>query len=455
MNIIIVGGGVVGISLAENLLPFNHHITMIERDKDRCEYISDRFDVGVVNGAGSDPNALKRAEIGAADILIAVTPSDETNLLVCNFAMQEGVQKRIARIKTDIYTALDEISLERLGVTHVIEPEQEMVKSIMQYIELPGVTETANFQSNNIYIRGYRITEDMPIANKTLFEIRKMAKGSPLLIVVIVRQGRSLPPIGDQVIMSGDRIVAIMPRDSFPAFQSLLNRKTPKLTKVIVSGNTIAAVLLTRNLKPLCETILLADPDLEHSKTAASALDGVDVFHGDCTDSEFLQELYISNADFFIAAGTDSEDNIMSCLLAKEEGAKNTIAIRYDRRYSELFNALGIDHIVNPQDITLNIIIEKIHRIPIGTYLKLKTADIEIVRCKTDDHSSVIGKTLKEHETLFKRNIIIGCIIRDDEVIIPGGDTVIKEGDEMIIFCNKRHVDLAYRLFDPGKKLDT
>ncbi|MFH1996695.1 MAG: Trk system potassium transporter TrkA [Candidatus Omnitrophota bacterium] len=454
MNIIIVGGGVVGINLAEILLQTRHHITIIEQDKSRGEYISDRFDVSVVNGIGSDPSILKKAEIDKADILIAVTPSDETNLLVCNFAMQEGVEKRIARIRSDIYTTLDEINLEKLGVTHIIEPEREMVKSIMQYVELPGVTETANFQSDNIYIRGYRITGDMPVANKTLFEIRQIAKNSPLLIVVIVREGKSLPPIGSQTILPGDRIVAIMPRDSFAAFRSLLNRKASKLGKIVVSGNTIAAIQLTRSLKPFCGTIVLADSDLEHSKLAASELNGIDVFHGDCTDSEFLQELYIQNTDFFIAAGSDSEDNIMACLLAKEEGAKNTIAIRYDTRYAKLFRKMGINHVINPHDITLNMIIEKIRKIPIGTYLSLKTADVEIVRCKTDDQSTLIGKPLREHGNVFEKNIIIGCIIRSDEVIIPGGDTVINEGDEIMVFCNSKYVDLAHSLFDPGKKLD-
>ena len=131
-----------------------------------------KLDIFVVMGKGSCPATLESAGITSADMLIAVTPSDETNLLACNFAMQNGVKKRIARVKSDMYTGASCIDLKKLGVTNVIEPEREVVRKILQYVELPGVVETANFQSDNIYLRGYRVTEDMPIAYKTLVEIK-------------------------------------------------------------------------------------------------------------------------------------------------------------------------------------------------------------------------------------------------------------------------------------------
>jgi len=444
MNIIIVGGGTIGFSLAEHLSRLNHHISIIEHNKARCDYIRTN------DGKGSSPDVLYNAGIESADIIIAVTPSDETNLLVCNFAMQHNVEKRIARIKSDIYTQnLKDISLERAGVTHLIEPELEVVKRILQYVELPGVIETANFQHDNIYLRGYHITEDMPLAYKTLIEINQMGKASPMLIVVIVREGKSLPPTGNQRIIPGDKIVAIMPKTSFPTFRTLLNRKATKLKRIVISGNTLTAIHLTKALKPFCEKIFLTDPDLAHGSIAASTLDGIEVFHGDTRNSDVLKELHIEHADCFIAAGMDSEDNIMSCLLAKEEGAKMVIAIREDTRYTNLFNSLGIDQIVNPQDITLNIIIEKIQKVPIGTYLKLKTADIEIIRCKVKKNSTVVDSPIRQLKLFSQKNIIIGCIIRTDTVIIPWGDTVFEKDDEVMIICDKQHTGLVNKLFNP------
>ena len=451
MNILIIGAGTVGFSLAQRLLRLKHHITVIEQNEDLCNEINSKLDVFTITGLGNSPSLLKKAEIDTMDMVIAVTPSDNANLLICNFAMQNGVPKRIARVKSDIYTSNDScIDLNKLGVTNVIEPEKEVVEKILQYVELPGVIEAANFQSNNILLRGYRVNKDMPIANKTLIEIKNMAKSSPMLIVIIVRDGKSLPPHGDQKLLAGDKIIVIMPRESFKSFCYLINQKTTKLKKIIVSGDSLTAIHLVQTLKPLTERIMLVDPDLEHSHFAASILDKVEILHGDCTNSNILQEIHAEHADFFIAAGEDSEDNIMSCLLAKNAGTNMAIALRGDDKYIELFNTLGIDHIVNPQDITSNMIIEKIQIAPIGSYLKLKTIDIEVQRLKATKMSPIIGKALNQLDKLLKESIVIGAIIRDNQVIIPWGETVIKENDEAIILCKKEQIEWVRKWFTPN-----
>ncbi|MFH1552264.1 MAG: Trk system potassium transporter TrkA [Candidatus Omnitrophota bacterium] len=448
MKIVIVGAGMVGYSLAKHFSSLNHNIAVIEKDKTLCEDITSKLDVHVVEGIGSSPAVLDEADISSADLVIAVTPSDETNLLVCNFAMQNGVKKRIARVKSNLYTTnTPNVSLEELGVTSLIEPEREVMTRILQYVELPDVLETANFQSNNIYLRGHRINEDMPIAHKTLAEIRNMAETSPILFVVIVRDGKSLPPVGDQNLMPGDEVVAIMPKESFETFRFLINRKASRMKKIVVSGDSLTAIHLAEALQPLCEQVILADPDLEHGRMAASMLHGVEVFHLDCTNSEMLEEINIRQTECFIAAGKYSEDNTMSCLMAKDEGAGMVIALRDDNRYERLFTSLGVDHIVYPQEITLNAIIEKIQMVSIGTHLKLKTADIEIMRIRARKNSPVTGKSLRQLDTLLKKSIIIGCIIREDSVIIPQGDTVIEENDEVMVLSRKENVSLVNRLF--------
>ena len=412
MNIIIVGAGTVGFSLAEYFYKRDYHIAIVEQNNSLCEQIKRKLDIFVVMGEGSCPATLESAGIRSADMLIAVTPSDETNLLACNFAMQNGVKKRIARIKSDVYTTTSCIDLKKLGVTNVIEPEREVVRKILQYVELPGVVETANFQSDNIYLRGYRIAEDMPIAYKTLIEVKQMSKAAPILIMAIIRNQKSLPPIGSQKLLPGDKIVAIMPKESFRTFRLLIDRKAARLKKIVISGESLTAIHLAEALKPFGEQVLLIDPDPDHGHMAASKLDGVEVFHGDSTNSEILQELHIEHADCFIAVGKDSEDNIMSCLLAKNTGAKMVIALRTDDRYMGLFDSLGIDYVVNPQDITSNMIIEKIQMVTIGTYLKLKTADIEILRLKASKHSFVTGKSLRQLDKSFKKSVVVGAIVR-------------------------------------------
>ncbi len=371
MKIIIVGAGAVGASLVAHFSGASNQIAVIERNEDLCEELKRKFDVFVVHGRGSSPDALQKAGFETADMVIAVTPSDETNLLVCHFAMQRGVKKRIARVKSDIFTNTDAVDLEQLGVTNVIEPEREVVARILQYISLPGVHETINFHDDSIFLRGYTVTEDMPIAGKTLREFNDLAKGASLLVVMINRAGKSIAPSGEQILLPGDTIVVIMPNESFKSFCTLINRKPKKLKKIVISGDSLTAIRLAEELTPLADRILLVDPDSEHAHYSSTLLNRIEVMHGDCTDRDVLHELHIDKADCFIAAGKDEEDNIMSCLLAKTSGAKMVLAVRNDAHYSDLFHSLGIDHVIIPDEITLNMIIEKIQMVPIGTYIKL------------------------------------------------------------------------------------
>ncbi|MCG8431260.1 MAG: Trk system potassium transporter TrkA [Candidatus Omnitrophica bacterium] len=447
MNIIIAGAGTVGFGLAQYFSGLNYQVTIIEQDERLCEQIKSKLDIFVVGGKASSPATLVTAGVSDADMLIAVTPSDETNLLACNFAMQSGVKKRIARIKSEMYTAASFVDLKALGITNVIEPEWETVKKILQYVEFPGVLETANFHSDSIYLRGYRVSEDMPVAGKTLFEIKQLSDMAPILIVAIIRDERSLPPIGSQRLLPGDKIVAIMPREAFKTFRALIDRQAEKPGKIIVSGESLIAIRLAKALKPLAEKVILIDPDREHGQAAAAELEGVDVHYGDCTNSDILQEFNIEQTGCFIAAGRDSEDNIMSCLLAKNSGAGMVIAVRYDDRYAGLFNSLGIDHVINPQDITSNMIIEKIQMVPIGTYLKLKSADIEILRLKAGRRSRVAGKSLRQLDKNFKKSVVVGAIVRGKEVIIPWGDIIIAENDEVIALCRREDTRWVNRLF--------
>jgi len=448
MNIIILGAGAVGFGLAEHLSHHGHHVNIIECNEQLCEQINHKLDVSAIAGIGSSPKALEDADIKSADMIIAVTPSDEINLLACNFAMQNGVKKRIARVKSDLYTADGAcIDLKELGVTHVIEPEREMVEKIIQFVELPGVIETANFQSGNVYLRGYQITEDMPIANKTLAEIKTIAKSSPILFMVIMRNGKSISPTGRQKLLPGDKVVAIMPKESFKTFLSLLNRKPTKLKKIVVAGDSLTAIHLADALKPLSEAVYLLDPCQEHGKIAASMLHGVEVLYGDSTDSEVLQDIYIGHADYFVAAGKDTADNIMSCALAKKEGAKKVIAVRNNERYSDFFESMGIDYLITPQQITINAIIEMIQIVHLGTYLKLKTTDMEVMRLKAQERSLAVGKTLRELDAFSEKSVIVGCILRDSSIIIPDGNTAIESKDEAIVLCKKESKDLASKYF--------
>jgi trk system potassium uptake protein TrkA len=221
------------------------------------------------------------------------------------------------------------------------------------------------------------------------------------------------------------------------------------MDKIVVSGDSLTAIHLAEALQPLCEQVILADPDVEHGRRAAAMLHGIDVFHLDCTSSDMLKEININQTDCFIAAGKHQEDNILSCLMAKAEGARVVIALREDIRYKRLFTSLGLNHVIYPQEITLNAIIDKIQMVSISAHLRLKTAGVEVIRVKPSKHSPVVGKALRQLERPFKKSIVVGCIIRNNDVIIPQGDTIILADDEVMVLCAKKNFALVNKLFKP------
>lgn len=455
MNIIIVGGGVVGYNLAERLSVNKHHITLIERNHNLSNSIADKLDISTIAGSGTNPAILEQAEIHTADMIIAVTPNDDTNLLCCNFAKQYGVQKRIARVKSPYYTQQNtQISLKEVGVTHIIEPEKEIVSSILQYIELPGAIESANFQSDTVYLRGYKITQDMPIAHKTLVEITDLIRPAQLLIVLIIRSGKSIMPSGAERILPQDEIYAMMPSQSLAVFRKLLNIEETKIKKIVISGDSLTAIQLARALSMKADRIILVDPNEEHGRYAASILDNTEILLGDCTSVEMLQEVHIDTTPVFIAAGKDSEDNIMASILAKAEGAKEVIAVTDSDRHLQLFQALGIDHVINPRKITTQKIIENILKVPIGGLLTIKNADIEVCRYIASRNSKIINKHLQDIGAITKKSIFISGIIRNDKVIIPTGQTMIQENDEVLVICKRKDIVLVSKLFKSGIPLE-
>ena len=448
MNIIIVGAGTVGISLARYLIKQHHYVSIIERDPLLCNDINTRLDVFTVTGSGTSLSVLENAGIRNSDMIIAVTPSDDTNLVLCNFAKQYGVEKRIARIKSSEYSSSDSpVILTELGVTHLIETEKEVVKKIMQHIEFPQATQTANFQSDSVYLRGFKVSENMYLANRTLAEIKQFTSGSPMLIVAIIRGNETVLPTGDKKLLPGDEVIAMMPKESFKNFRKLVNSSDEKVSRIVVYGDSLTAVHLAQNLRGLAERIIFVDPDIDHANEAASFLKGVDVITGNCTNADILQEIRVRNADFFISVVENGDDNIMSCLLAKAEGARRVIAVRDDQRHVNLFLSLGVDHIINPQNISTQRIIEDIKAVPIENHLKLKNGNIEVMRFRAEKNSRIIKKPLRDLQGLLKRSIIVGAILRGSDVLIPGGDTVINEGDEVFVLYSNENANFVNKLF--------
>ena len=236
MRIVIVGGGVVGYGLAGKLLKEKHQLSLIELDAKLCAELSEKLDMQIINGSGTSPQLLKDAGVEGADMVLAVTPNDEVNMVVCALAAQLDVKQRIARLRSQEFdTDGKQVDLGKIGITSVIHPEKVMVDQILQYIESPHAVESANFAGGRVYLRGYRVRENMELAGKTLIEVRKEIDPAVVLFAAIVRKGIGMIPDGKTKIEPNDIVYALFPEASHELFLKMVGIERKKSRKLIMT----------------------------------------------------------------------------------------------------------------------------------------------------------------------------------------------------------------------------
>lgn len=447
MRIVIVGGGVVGYSLAEHLLKDKHHLSLVEVDPHLCQKITEKLDLQIVCGSGSSPSVLLAAGLPEADMVLAVTPNDEVNMMVCAVAAQSDVSRRIARLRNPEFASENAaVDIGKIGITHVIHPEEVLVDHILQFVETPHALESANFEKGRILMRGYRVHSGMPIAGRTTAEIRAEMDSDLVLFAAIVRNGKGMIPSGETKVETGDILYSLLPRQSLEAFCKLVAVETKRSRKIIITGDSYSTIQLARALDKTDHKVTLVDPVGEHANKAAEELDRVQVIQGDCTEEGLLREINVEAASFFIAASDEADYNMLSALLAKAEGAHEAISITTEWQHERLFHSIGIDHVLNPRITAARAILEIIASGHIGAAVRLSDVDIEAVRFDAEPGAPIVGQPLTRIGKKLK-GAIVGMVIRDDKMIIPTGDTTIATGDHVIMIIRlKQHAAIS-RLF--------
>ncbi|MDN3514652.1 MAG: Trk system potassium transporter TrkA [Candidatus Brocadia sp.] len=450
MKIVIVGAGAVGSNLAKQLSKEGHDISVVEKDLDLVKRISEKMDVFVVSGNASSPIILEDAGIKNADMILAVTNSDEINMVVCTIAHCYGVKTKIARIRsTELSDEQPLLHQNGFHIDHVINPEKITISSILNIIGTPGAIYVADFTEGDILLRGFNVPEDAPIVGKKLSELKEIESTDSFLIVAIQRNEQMVIPTGDTKILSHDNIFVLVAREALPYFLPMVNRRADEVEKVVIYGVNRASLELAKKLEGQKIGVTIIEPDKEKTQQAATALDKTIILQGNALEIDLLKESSIDIADFFVALSEDEQTNILSSLLAKRLGAKKAIVLTVEPAFVPIINSLGLDIVINPRLITVGSILQYIRRGHTLSVVKFHQSEAEAIELIAEEGSKIVGKPLKE--TSFPQGAILGAIVREGVMQIPAGNTVINPNERVIVFALSNAIEKVQSLFI-GKK---
>ncbi|WP_063654814.1 Trk system potassium transporter TrkA [Candidatus Arsenophonus triatominarum] len=454
MKIIILGAGQVGGTLAENLVDENNDITIVDTNTERLRQLQDKFDLRVVSGHGSYPRILREAGAEDADMLVAVTNSDETNMIACQIAYSLfNTPNKVARIRASEYIKETEklFTPDHIAIDYLISPEQLVIDYIYKLIQYPGALQVVNFASGKVSIVAAKAYYGGSLVGNSLLNLREHLPHIDTRIAAIFRQDRPIRPQGSTIIEEGDEIFFVVATEHIRAVMSELQRlEKPYKRIMIVGGGNVGAGLAKQLEKDY--SVKLIERDQKRATELAELLHDTIVFYGDASDQELLAEEHIEQTDVFIALTNDDEANIMSAMLAKKMGAKKVMVLIQRSAYVDLVQGGVIDIAISPQQATISALLGHVRKadiINVSSLRKGVAEAIEAIAHGDENTSKVVGRKISEIK--LPPGTIIGAIVRDDEVIIANSYHIIEHDDHIIMFItDKKHVPEVEKIFQPS-----
>ena len=451
MKIVILGAGQVGSTVASALVHEDNDITIVDKDQRRLKVLQDQMDIRSVLGYASHPKVMERAGIEDADLVIALTSSDEVNMVACQIAYTlYNVPTRVARVRAAAYT--DQPALfhrEHSPVDVLISPELLLTQYISRLIEYPGALQVLDFADGRAQLVATEAEAGGQLVGKKLYVLRHHMPGSSdARLAAIYRHGKLILPKGDTVIEENDLVFFLAARRHIPAVLKELRPMGSPIRRVILAGGGNIGKNLARRLER-DHHVKIIESDPARAEDIAEELSKTIVLVGDCTDAGLLREEAVESSDVYCVLTNDDEANILSALQAKRMGARKVIAIINRPSYLDLMGSDSIDITVSPQQITIGSLLAHIRRGSIERVHSLRSGAaeaIEAIALGDRRSSKVVGRSLEELE-LPQGTTIVG-IVRGEDVIIAHHDTVIEEHDHVLLFVpDKTQIHAVERLF--------
>lgn len=453
MKIIILGAGQVGSSLAGNLASEANDITVVDTDAKRLQDLQDRLDLRTVAGVASHPDVLRRAGAEDADMIIAVTNSDETNMVACQVAYTLfRTPTKIARVRAQDYLHFPELfTQDALPIDVLISPEQLVTDYIHELIERPGALQVLNFAEGRVQLVAVKAYYGGPLVGHELRTLRDHMPGVETRVAAIYRRDRAIIPEGDTVIEADDEVFFIAARKDIRAVMSELRRLEKPNKRVIIAGGGNIGMRLARALEGGYQ-VKVIEHNVRRTEAIAEQLDKCVVLRGDAADKELLQDENIDDTDVFCALTNDDEANILSAMLAKRLGARKVMALINRTAYVDLVESGDIDIAISPQQATIGSLLAHVRRGDVAMVHSLRRGAAEAIEAIAhgDQRSSkVVGRPIDAIK--LPHGTTIGAVVRGEEVVIAHRDTVIQAEDHVILFVvDKKRIADVEHLFQVG-----
>jgi trk system potassium uptake protein TrkA len=451
LKIVILGAGQVGRTAAYHLSREEaNEVTVVDTDEEVLRDLQDRLDVRTVAGNASYPSVLEAAGAAEADILIALTSSDEVNMMACEVAFTlYRTPTKIARIRAAEYTSRPELfSEEALPVDVFISPEQLVTEYVERLIHYPGALQVLDFADGKVRLVAVRAHEGGLLVGQQLRALREHVRDVEARIVAIYRAGRSITPGGDTIVEDGDEVFFLAARDDIRRVMSEMRKEEHPLRRVVIAGGGNVGFRLAKALEKQNQ-VKLIERDAKRARRISELLENTIVLNGDAADEELLIEENIDGTDVFAALTNSEEANILSSMLAKRLGARKVMALINKPSYAELIESGSIDIAISPQTITIGSLLAHVRRGDVVRVHSLRRGAAEALEAIVhgDERSSrVVGKRVEEIK--LPDGALIGAIVRGEKVIMAHHDTVVHCDDHVILFLSdRRHVEAVERLF--------
>jgi trk system potassium uptake protein TrkA len=454
VKIIILGAGQVGTSVAANLVNEANDITVVDTDAQRLRELADRFDLRTLQGHGAQPDVLTRAGAEDAEMIIAVTNSDETNMVACQVAFALfHTPTKIARVRAQGFLDQHEtlFSGDAFKIDVTISPEELVTEYILRLIQNPGALQVTDFANGRVRLVAVRAYYGGPLVGHELRTLYDHMPHVDTRVAAIYRHDRAIQPKGNTVIEADDEVFFIAAPRHIRSVMSELRRLDKPYKRLIFAGGGNIGTRLAR-VTERDYRVKVIERDLDRCKHIAEALERTIVLHGDAADEELLLEENVEDTDVFCAVTNDDEANILSAMLAKRLGARKVMALINRAAYVDLVQSGPIDVAISPQQATIGSLLKHVRRGDVVMVHSLRRGAAEAIEAIAHgdvNSSKVVGRRIEQVN--LPKGASIGAIVRNEEVLIAHHDTVIESDDHVILFLQDRlRVPEVEKLFQVG-----